>query len=292
MNSHLLKAIGIILFGMVAFDIMGVLIRILGNSYPILQVSVLRNLLGIIPAFILLMIGPGIAVLKKLNKLSYWKIIFIRSTSVLLAQISYYTAITKIEFATASTLTFTSPFFITLLSIPLLGHKVGMLRTAAIFVGFSGVLLIFKPFNEEITIWMILPVFAAFGYGLSSVLVRLIPNEITSAAIQISQQLVTFFLGLILLLAIGDYKPISSPNDLGLFVLMGVFGGVGVLSLVIAYRLAIPSSIAPFEYFGIPISFIFGWLFFKEAPFDTLFPGVFLIIFAGIMVIIRERKIR
>ena len=127
MNSTVLKAIAIILFGIAAFDIMGVIVRLLGNNYPILQISVLRNLFGIIPSIVILMIGPGLSDLKKINTVFYWKIIIFRGAVVLIAQFCFYTALTKIEFATASSLGFTSPLFITLLSIPILSHKVDIL---------------------------------------------------------------------------------------------------------------------------------------------------------------------
>lgn len=78
-------------------------------------------------------------------------------------------------------------------------------------------------------------------------------------------------------------------SDALLFVLVGIFGGTGVMCLVIAYRLADPGSVSPFEYFGIPISFCLGWLFFSEAPFDDLFPGILLIVMAGITIVVRER---
>ena len=65
MNSNVVKAIAIILFGIAAFDIMGVIVRLLGNNYPILQISVLRNLFGIIPSIVILMLGPGLSDLKK-----------------------------------------------------------------------------------------------------------------------------------------------------------------------------------------------------------------------------------
>lgn len=87
------------------------------------------------------------------------------------------------------------------------------------------------------------------------------------------------------------FPPIGSINDLYLFALMGFCGGVGVLCLVISYRLADPSSVSVFEYFGIPVSFVLGWLFFTEAPFSTLFPGVLLIIGAGLLIIFRERRV-
>ena len=55
------------------------------------------------------------------------------------------------------------------------------------------------------------------------------------------------------------------------------------------HRLADPSSVSPFEYFGIPISFCLGWVFFAEAPFGDLFPGIIFIVSAGILIMVRER---
>lgn len=290
MQPNLIKAIMVIFIGIAAFDVMGVLVRMLGGSYSILQISVLRNIFGILPALLLLILGPGLKTILQLNQVEQWRIIIIRSAAILMAQICFYTALTKIEFATATALGFTSPFFISLLSIPILAHRVGLVRITAILIGFIGVLTILKPFNSSFSWWMILPVIAAFGYGLSSVLVRLFSEDIPSATIQISQQFVTFVMGLILLLTFGEVMPISSMDDAGLFILLGIFGGIGVLGLVIAYRLIEPSKLAPFEYFGIPISFVLGWLFFNEAPFDALFPGVLFIVGAGLLIILRERQ--
>lgn len=291
MQSNLFRAVAIISFGIVAFDMMAVTVRMLGSEYPILQISVLRNIFGIIPAMLLLIAGPGLSSSRRILNKHHLKIIMIRSIAVLVAQLSYYTALTKIEFATAATLGFTSPFFVTLLSIPLLGHQIGFIRFAAIIIGFLGVTAIFQPFNDSFTFWMLLPILAGFGYGLSSVLVRLIPDAVPSAAIQISQQLLTCILGFCFLISFDEIKPIGSINDLCLFALMGFCGGVGVLCLVISYRLADPSSVSVFEYFGIPVSFILGWLFFTEAPFSTLFPGVLLIIGAGLLIVFRERRV-
>ena len=287
----LLRAISILLLGIVAFDVMSVIVRLLGDTFPILQISVLRNIFGMIPALLLLVAGPGLVALRKLNKPYLLKIIFIRSAAVLLAQLCFYTALTKIEFATAATLGFTSPFFITLLSIPLLGHHIGYVRFLAIIFGFAGVVAIFRPFNDDFTLWMTLPIFAGFGYGLSSVLVKLIPEEIDSSAIQITQQFATFFMGVCLLLTTSEFVPIISMDHLAYFCLMGVCGGVGLLCLIIAYRLTDPSSLSVFEYFGIPMSFLLGWVAFGEAPISTLFPGVLMIIGAGLLIIFRERRL-
>ena len=271
---------------------MGVAVRTLGSNYSILQISVLRNLFGIIPALILLSLGPGISALKQLKTFTYWKITVFRGVVVLLAQFCFYTSLTKIEFATASALGFTSPLFITMLSIPILGHKVGFFRIFAVCFGFFGVLAIFQPFDESFSYWLFLPVVAGFCYALSSILVRMFSDEVHSGSIQIGQQLATCSIGAVILIFTGEFNQIDNSYDILIFILMGLCGGIGVLSIVISYRLVEPSILAPFEYFGIPISFILGWLFFSEAPFDVLFPGVLFIIFAGLLIIYRESNIK
>ena len=290
MPKSLISAILIMLFGILAFDLMGILVRMLGGSYSILQISSLRNFFGVVPPLFLLWRYRQFDILPALNKPRFHAILLGRSLAVLLAQFCFYTALTKIEFATTSALGFTGPLFITALSVPLLGHHVGLWRWAAIVVGFVGMLTVLKPFDEAFSVYMIYPVIAAFGYACSSLLVRFYPKEIPSAAIQLSQQICTFVLASVVLLSFSEWTPISSPNDAVLFLLVGVFGGTGVMCLVTAYRLVDPSSISPFEYFGIPISFALGWLFFAEAPYDDLFPGILFIILAGLIIIHRERQ--
>ncbi len=38
--------------------------------------------------------------------------------------------------------------------------------------------------------------------------------------------------------------------------------------------------------------FILGWVFFDEAPFDKLIPGVFLIVAGGMLIVWREHYLR
>ena len=52
--NPVLFAAGVLLFGICAFDMMGILVRMLGGDYPILQIAVLRNLFGVLPALFLL----------------------------------------------------------------------------------------------------------------------------------------------------------------------------------------------------------------------------------------------
>ena len=76
-----------------------------------------------------------------------------------------------------------------------------------------------------------------------------------------------------------------------LIFIMSITGGIGVLLMMISYRMAPPSVLAPFIYFGIITAFMFGWIFFNEFPIDTLFPGVLLIVGAGVLIVWRENQV-
>ena len=56
MPRNVIIAIGVIFFGIIAFDMMGIIVRLLGDTYPILQIAAMRNFFGMIPALILLAI--------------------------------------------------------------------------------------------------------------------------------------------------------------------------------------------------------------------------------------------
>ena len=88
---------------------------------------------------------------------------------------------------------------------------------------------------------------------------------------------------------LGGFRPIATPTDMAWVFLMGGFGGAAVLLLIVSYRMTEQSNLAPFSYFGIPLAFILGWLFFDEAPWSTLFPGAILIALGGLLIVWRDR---
>ena len=288
----LYRAIIIILFGIFAFDLMGVFVRILGEEFPIFQVSVMRNIFGTIPALLLVLAARSMTGLRKICTPYQIGLCMFRGIVVIFAQICYYTALSHIAFATATTLAFAGPMFITALSVPVLGHKVGFWRWSAVILGFIGVIIIMRPGADAFELYAVLPVLAAMGYALSSITVRLFHDEVGSSEIQLVTQLFSLIFSIIIMYIFSNPLPISSGEEWGKFIIMGFCGGIGVLCLITSYRLAEPGQVAPFEYLGIPISFILGYIFFSEAPFGQLIPGVFLIIAAGLIIVWRERRLK
>ena len=69
-----------------------------------------------------------------------------------LAQLLFYTAISKLELATVATLGQTGPIFIVILAIVLYKEYVGVWRWAAIFIGFLGAVLVIRPGSDIFTL--------------------------------------------------------------------------------------------------------------------------------------------
>jgi len=259
--SHFARAVAYVLLAILLFDLQGVIIKFMGARYPVQQLAGFRNIFGLIPSLL-----------------------------VLLMSSEWHLSITKMALATASTLAYISPVLITMLSIPILKHSVGLWRWLAVLVGFIGVLMIMAPGSEVFTPYSLLPIGAAFGYSLSTVCVRLFDDHNPTALINMYATAGALLGSLTILFATTGYQQVESLQDWGLLLSMGMVGGFAVLALINAYRLARPATLSPFEYFGIPFAFILGWLFFDEAPFEQLLPGVLLIVAGGMLIAWRERK--
>jgi len=281
----------ILIVAIFLFDVQGALIKHMGARYPVEQIAFFRNLFGIVPYFIVLCFAREWRQKGNFLKMKRWKLGLGRGFLLILAQLSFYHAITNMQLATATTLAFSGPLFVTLLSIPILGHKVGVWRTLAVFIGFAGVVMVMQPTKDVFSWVALLPIAAAFFYACTSLSSRLFDPEVPTALISIYASGGAIVIAPIVVVLNGNWIMPESLSVWLWFVAMGSTGGLAVLLLITAYRMNDPSSLAPFEYFGIPFSFALGWVFFNEAPFDSLIPGVFFIVGGGLMVLWRERKL-
>jgi drug/metabolite transporter (DMT)-like permease len=291
-TRHFARAVAYVLLAILLFDFQGVLVKFLGERYPVQQLAGFRNIFGLIPSLIVLGLSSEWHARGRVLRIRQWRLGLLRGLFIAIAQFCFYLSITKMELATASTLTYISPVLITLLSIPILKHKVGMWRWLAVIIGFVGVVMIMGPGTEIFTLYSLLPIGAAFGYSLSTVCVRLFDEHNPTALINMYASAGALLGALAIVFATTGYSEVESLQDWGLLLCMGLVGGFAVLALISAYRLARPSSLSPYEYFGIPFAFILGWLFFDEAPFAKLFPGVLLIIAGGLLIAWREHQNR
>ena len=288
LNTYL--AVGAMLLGIVLIDSYGIIIKSLGDLYSTTQLLVFRNVFAIIPLIILILFSQDNSkIFKDLSK-KFITVCLIRGLCFTGVNVFFFISVINMQYAIAMTLTFASPFFIALLSIFILKDKVGIYRWSAIVIGFFGVVMIMKPTSDVFVIYSIFPILVAFCWSLSMIVLKFIPENISTAKIQFYSLFFSIVGAIILYFISSDHQPIENIFHLFLMVMTGILGGTGGILFIYAYRLMLPSKLAPFEYLGIPSSFILGWVFFKEAPIDQLFPGVLAIVLAGMIIIWRDAK--
>ena len=285
-----IRAILVCLLAYLCFDLMSVHVRILSVRYSPQELSVYRNVLGVLPSILLLIYTRELSFDIKDYKIKKWKLAFGRGLLVALAQLLFYTALADLELATVSALGQTNTIFIVLIAVIFYGEKVGAWRWSAVIIGFGGAVWIMQPGSNMFTWTAALPIGAAFCYAASMVTLRSFDVSISSAIIYLYSSVAAALGAILLATGTTDFSPIQSMSDALLIFSMSLCGGFGVVFLMYAFRQAPASVLAPFSHFGILTAFGLGWIVFDELPLDKLFPGVILIILSGLTILWREER--
>ena len=284
------RAILICLLAYLCFDLMAVHVRILSTYYSPQELSVYRNVLGVLPTVGLLAYTRELRFELNAYKIKRWKLALARGFFVALAQLLFYTALANLELATVSALGQTNALFVVLIAIIIYKEHVGLWRWGAITIGFTGALLIVRPNSDVFTWAALMPIGAAFFYASSMVTLRSFDKSISSSVLYLYSA-TSAAVGAIVIAAITiDFSPVQSIKDGTLIFSMSICGSFGVIFLMYAFRNAPAAVLAPFNYFGIITAFCFGWFIFGEFPIDTLFPGIFLIVLSGLTILWREQR--
>ncbi len=281
-------AIATMLLAILCIDLYMVIIKFLGNEYSIIQLTLFRNVAAIIPLLLLILFTNEFSTIFKNLGNKFLILSCLRGICFLSMNVFIFISVVNLEFATAMTLTFSSPFFIVILSIILLSEKIGIYRWSAVIIGFVGVVMIMKPTSEIFSLYSIFPILTAIAWAFTVIILKFIQGNHSTAKIQLYTLIFNVIGGLLLFFVTTGHVEIKNFKDFILMTMTGVLGGTAAILFIYSYRLISASKIASFEYLGIPSSFILGWIFFNEAPWSQLFPGVIVIIFAGMIIIWRD----
>jgi S-adenosylmethionine uptake transporter len=296
----------LICIGILAISVNDLLIKLLSGGYPLHQMVFVRSAIGLIFTFGFLFWEGGFGLLKTRTPGLH----LLRGLLVVGANMTFYAAVAVLPLGQATALFFVAPLFITLLSIPILGEKVGPLRLSAVVVGFLGVVLMQEPWKAsvEVSRWvLLLPVIAAGLYAFMQVLTRRlgVSTRASALAVYIQSTFLMVSVGFFLVAGDGRYaegveneslifllKAWSwpTPQDWPVFIGLGLCSGIIGYCLSAAYRMASAATIAPFEYIGLPLAIFWGWVFFAEWPTPATWAGCALIIGAGLFVFLREKQ--
>lgn len=299
----LLQAVAIMASGKLLFAVQDAIIKEMSGAYPVHQIMTIRGLVAIPLLLLLIRFTGGLGILRHHRPLLH----LVRGTLMLIAFTCFYVALAGTALTTATALFFTAPFFITLLSIPLLGEHVGARRFLGIGVGFCGVLVVLRPEAGEFGWYDLLPVAAAFFYACCQLLVRVARMTAPPAVMSLYASVAFVVLGGLGGLLLNDHGVAPDAGvgtrfllrswtwpgigDAILLMLTGLTSALGFMCTSNAYQRQQASRISPFEYVMIVWVILLSYLIWSEVPdVPTLF-GLTMIIGSGIYVIRREGKL-
>ena len=267
------------------FPMLNATVKYLGDDFSVWQIIWVRSIMHLVVMLALCVPGYGlIRVFTTTRPLLQ----LVRSALQVGAMYLFMSALTVLPLATLTSITFTAAFMVVLLSIPMLGERVGPRRWLAVLVGFGGAIVIIRPGGDIPAEPALMALGAALCYALFQILTRkLAPYDDTRTT-----AVYTVVVTLVVSSAIAPFD-ISWPDETNtwlLFLALGVFGGVSHYFLIKAYETGEASVISPFDYGQLVGATLLGYLIWGDFPDGWAWLGVAIIICSGVYIAHREAR--
>ncbi|CAK7259018.1 MULTISPECIES: DMT family transporter [unclassified Shinella] len=195
------------------------------------------------------------------------------------------TAFTTVGLAHSQAILASGPIFVALLSMPLLGERVGWRRWTAISVGLCGVLIILNPGGGGFDMGVLLPLVSALMFAVYVIATRLVSRDDTASTS-------FFYIGVAGAAAISLVGPFFWTNlTPGDWLWMGLLCITGMSShyfLIRAYDLLDAAAVQPLTYLQVVLAAIIGVGIFGETLNLNMVLGSAIVVGAGIFTVWRE----
>ena len=279
-NNYL--AISLKILSVIFFVLMDVLIKKLSSDFDTFHIVFFRCFFGLLPVLAMVVLTRAPLKTYKIN------LHLLRAVFACLAMFSFFKAFGILPLADVSSISFASIIFITILAIFILDEKVGIRRWIAIFFGFIGVLIVFRPGTSLFSYFSILPLLGAIALSFAVIIMKkLLSYDLPPTC----SFYLHFFVALI-------YSPFVLFNwqqpSLNLWIMligMGFCGGIAQILLTNAYKLSTVNLLQPFDYTTIIWAITFGLIFFNDYPDRYVIIGSIVIAISTYYIIYREAKL-
>ena len=192
---------------------------------------------------------------------------------------------------------YSAPILTVVFAIFILKENVKLFRLGAVAIGFLGVIIILAPrltvvySGNEFSLQQLGASFVFLGaifMAFAHVFIRKLTKTETASSIVFYFTLSSCLWALF---TIPFGWVIPDQYSFILLVLSGVLGGFGQIFLTQAYKFSEASVVAPFEYVSIIFASLMSYFIFSELITLEVFIGSVFVIFAGMIIIWRERKL-
>ncbi|MCB4859461.1 DMT family transporter [Sphingobium sp. PNB] len=274
------RPIGMILCAVFLFSISDVFAKGLGKTLPGFQVAWLRYLLFFMLAAMLAMRAGSVPWRSRQPGLQS-----LRALCLLLSASLFLLGLGRLPVAEATAISFATPAFVTMLSVPLLGEVVRRRRWTAMLLGLAGVLIVVRPGAGAFAPSALLPLGSALCGALGIIVTRRIGDRDPLS--------ITLFwssgLGLLVLTSGSPlWFTAMDRREVAAAALMGLLYAAAQLLLILAYRRCEASFLAPFSYAQVLFATLVGYLAFGTLPDGVSLLGIALVTAGGAYTLRRE----
>lgn len=283
------RGIPLLLGSVTLFSVSDALTKRLGETLPAVELAWLRYATFLAIASILLLRAPG----QRMLRSRVPRLQILRGLGVIASALMFITGLQYLPLAEATAINFVSPVFVTVLSVLFLGERAGWRRWSAIGVGMLGMLIILRPGSDAFTLAALLPIGSAAAWASAVTVTRRIgavdaPETTLFWTAGVGFAVVTLLLPVLALLGPAGVT-LPSLSQIGLGLLVGLFSAAAQYLVVLAYRAAPASVLAPFSYTQLLTSGLLGVAMFGHVPDGWTLLGAAVIAASGLYMAHRER---
>ncbi len=255
-------------------------------ALPTLQVAFVRYLVHFIWAVVIYFPREGLQIMKSRRP----GLQLLRATFLFGGTALNFTALKYLPLTVTIAIFFATPLVVCLLSIPVLGEKVGLKRLAAVLMGFIGVLIIVQPWGTGFDPHMFIAIGSMLCASCYFVMTRKMAGVDNNSVSQIYCAGLATLVLLPVVLNLWEWP--QSTLNWGLLLLIGSLGMLGHTLLTRAHLHAEASVLAPTVYSQMLYVTFFSWVIFNSPPDLNTICGTFVIISSGFYVWYRERQVQ
>ena len=251
-------------------------IKILGETYSVLQLLFLNALFSLIPLFFFIYKNHGIHFYKNQN----YTFQFIRGIVHTIGFLFVLKGVLLLPLSVVYPVLFTSPLMLLVMSHFFLNDNINIVRVLAILTGFLGVVISAEPFGTNIVsiLGVVFVFLGAFCIAITHLITRkynYLTSSYSAAFFSMVVSVVVF------LFSINFHFEYMTLSDLLLSMLGGVFAGLGISAVIYGSR-TLPSSVFGLtSYVQIIFGVLLGWIIFRQLPTFYNYIGIIIVIAAG-----------
>lgn len=251
------RAVLLMLFSTVLFGLMAVVIRLASKTQHPFEIAFFRNLFGLLFTLPLLFKhGPG---LLKTSKLPLY---LLRCAIGTVGMLAGFWAIVHLPLAQAVAISYSTPLFVTIGAVWVLGETVRARRWAAVVIGFIGVIILLHPDADTFTGASLVALLAAVMSASVAISIKFLTRTESPDAIVVFTT--ALWVPMSLLPALLFWQTPTGITWLWL-LLAGLFGTVAHLCWTRALQLGEASILTPISFMQVLVVGVFGWWLFGES---------------------------